>query len=70
MNIELLSTKILSKEILNNNKKAFDIVEYYSNVSSIIERTKIALGKKRNYRLSSSSTNTEKIDNKLYASTH
>ena len=67
---ESLTTKILSKEIVRKNKRALDIVSYYSKVSEIIERTHIAMGKKSSFKTQSSSTKNQKLNTNAYASTH
>ena len=65
-----ITTKLLSKEILEQNKVALDIVDFYTKVSDIIERTHIAMGRKTSYRVASSSTKNQKLNTNVCASTH
>jgi len=67
---EIITTKLLSKETVDKNKTALDIVEFYTKVTDIIERTYFAMGKKTSFRVSSSSTINEKLKTNLFASTH
>jgi hypothetical protein len=67
---EVLTTKILSIEILDQNEKALDMISNYSKVYDIIERTYIAMGKKSTFRIESSSTKNQKLNTNAYASTH
>lgn len=67
---EILTTKLLAKEILDKNQSALDIVDYYSKVTDIIERTYLAMGKKQSFRISSSSTINEKLKSNVFSSTH
>lgn len=67
---ENITTQILSKEIVEQNKVAIDIVNYYSKVSEIIERTHIAMGKRSSFKIGSSSTKNQKLNTNVYASTH
>lgn len=72
MNIkkENITTKLLSKEIVEQNKVAIDLVNYYTKVSDIIERTHIAMGKKNSYKIVNSSTINQKLNTTVYASTY
>lgn len=45
-----LTTHILSKEIVAQNQSSIDVVSQYSHVSSLIERTRIAMGKKKAHK--------------------
>lgn len=67
---EIITTKLLSKEVVEQNKVALDLVDNYTKVSDIIERTYIAMGKKSTYRITSSSTQNQKLNTNAYASTH
>lgn len=67
---EVLTTKILSKEILDQNEKTLDMISNYSKVSDIIERTHIAMGKKSTFRIEISSTKNQKLNTNAYAATH
>ena len=67
---EIITTKLLSKEVIEQNKAAIDIVDFYAKVSDIIERTHVAMGKKSSYRIASSSTKNQKINTNTYASTY
>ena len=67
---ENLTTKILSKEIVAQNKTALDLVSYYSKVSDIIERTHLAMGRKCSFKIETSSTKNQKLNTNAYGSTH
>ena len=67
---EIITTKLLSKEIVEQNKVALDIVDFYTKVSDIIERTHIAMGRKTCYRVASSSTQNQKLNTNVFASTN
>lgn len=67
---EIITTKLLSKEVIEQNKIALDIVDFYARVSDIIERTYVAMGKKSSYRVTSSSTKNQKLNTNICASTH
>lgn len=67
---EIITTKLLSKEVVEQNKVALDLVNFYTNVSDIIERTHIAMGKKKSYRISISATKNQKLNTNSYASTY
>lgn len=62
-------TTLLPKEVIAKNDKAVELVEYYTKVSGIIERTHIAMGKKTTFKLTNSSTNSEKLNANVFAST-
>ncbi len=66
---EIMTTKFLSKEIVDKNKVALDIMNFYTKVSDIIERTHIAMGKKSSYKVASSSTKNQKLNTNVCAST-
>jgi hypothetical protein len=65
-----LTTQILSKEIIDKNKTALDLVSYYSRVSEIVQRTRIAMGKKNSFKIESSSTKNQKLNTNAYGATH
>ena len=67
---EILTTKLLSKESVEKNKTALEIVDLYSKANDIIERTHIAMGKKTSFRVTSSSTINEKLKTNVFSSTH
>ena len=66
----ILVTKILSKDVVDKNKTAFELVDFYSRIADIIERTNIAMGRKSNYKISTSSTVIGKLNTNVFASTH
>ena len=70
MKKEILTTKLLKKEIIEKNQSAIQIVSDYSKVADIIERTHLAMGKKVTFKVSSSSTLNEKLNTNVFASTH
>lgn len=67
---ENITPKLLSKDIVERNKAALDIVNFYAKVSDIIERTHIAMGKKSSFKIASSSTKNQKLNTNAYASTN
>jgi hypothetical protein len=67
---ENITTKILAKEVVDQNKVALDILDFYSRVTDIIERTHVAMGKKSTFKISSSSTKNQKLNTTAYASTY
>lgn len=67
---EIITTKLLSKEIVDQNKVALDIVSFYTKVSDIVERTHIAMGRKNSFRIDISSTKNQKLNTNAYNSTH
>ncbi len=70
MEKEILTTKLLKKEIIDKNKSAIQIVTDYSKVADIIERTHLAMGKKATFKVTTSSTVNEKLNLNVFASTH
>ncbi len=70
MQKEILTTKLLNKEIIDKNNSAIQIVTDYCKVVDIIERTYLAMGKKATFKVSSSSTVNEKLNPNVFASTH
>ncbi len=67
---ENITTKLLSKEVVEQSKVAVKILDFYTKVSDIIERTHIAMGKKSSYKIAISSTKNQKLNTNAYASTH
>lgn len=67
---ENITTKLLSKEVVEQNEVALDMVNFYTKVSDIIERTHIAMGKKSSFKIASSSTKNQKLNTNAYAPTH
>ena len=67
---ENITIKLLSKEVVEQNKLALDMVDFYSKVSDIIERTHIAMGKKSSFKIASSSTTNQKLNTNVCASTN
>ena len=67
---EVITTKLLSEEIIEQNQVALEIVDYYSKVSDIVERTHIAMGRKSSFRVDISTTKNPKLNTNAYASTH
>lgn len=69
MKKELISS-VLNKEAIEKNKATIHIVSQYSKVASIMERTNIAMGRKKRYVLQSTNPINVKLDKNIYASTH
>ena len=67
---ETLTSKLLSKDAIEQNRVALDMVNFHKKISDIIERTHIAMGKKSSYKIASSSTKNQKLNTNAYASTH
>ena len=65
-----ITTKLLPKDVLEKNKVALDVVDYYSKVSDIVDRTYAALGKKTSYKISNSSTINQKLNINAFITTH
>ena len=61
---------IASKEDVDANARVLEIYDTYDKVSGILERTHIAMGKKRKFVMSSSSSGSEKIVAHASPSTH
>jgi hypothetical protein len=53
-----------------DNTQLSEILDYYSKVSDIVERTYAAMGKKSSFRIVSSSTTSEKLYTNVFSSTH
>ncbi len=54
--------KVFGEDVVLANKKALSSLEYYKKAGSIIERTNIALGKKKVYQNTSHSTLNSQLD--------
>jgi hypothetical protein len=67
---ENLTSKLILEDVDEKNKTALKIVDYYSYVYSIIERTNIAMGRRNTYRAENSSTTNQRLKTNAYASTH
>ena len=59
---KLVSEKILSKAVLDENAKALEFYKKYKEIAAITEKIDIALGRKKIYRYSSGSTQNFEID--------
>lgn len=59
----------LNPEVLEFNKKTFETLDYYRKASNIIERTNIALGKKKKYKEVTLSTINSQFDTNAFKST-
>jgi hypothetical protein len=60
----------LSEEVTEQNKLAIEIVNYYTKVSDIVERTHVAMGRKNSYRVDIATTKNQKLNTNAYSSTH
>ena len=67
---ENIITRLLSVEVTEQNKLALDIVNYYTKVSDIVERTHVAMGRKNSYRVDIATTKNQKLNTNAYSSTH
>lgn len=67
---DLLTTKVLLREVIEKNKSTLDVIDFYLKIADIIERTDIARGKRTMFKISTSSTINEKINTNVFASTH
>ena len=67
---ENLTATLLSKEVIEKNVTALDIVNLHRKVSDIIERTHIAMGRKSSYKIAISSTKDQKLNTNACATTH
>lgn len=65
-----LSSKIVSKEILDANNATFDILEKYKRTIGILERTNVALGKKMVFESTSGSSINGNINLNTLGRTH
>lgn len=65
-----LTEKILSKEVLDKNKSAFDFLEKYNKTINIIERTSLVLGKKVLYKSTSGTSINGNINRNSIGGTH
>lgn len=67
---ELLTKTGYSKEIMEQNAETFQIMDFYKKTIDLIERTKIVMGKKTTYTVTSSSTIHQKLKSNVVSSTH
>jgi hypothetical protein len=67
---ENIITRLLSEEVTEQNKLALEIVNYYTKVSDIVERTHVAMGRKNSYRVDIATTKNQKLNTNAYSSTH
>jgi hypothetical protein len=67
---ENIITRLISEEVAEQNKLALDMVNYYTKVSDIVERTHVAMGRKNSYRVEIATTKNQKLNTNAYASTH
>lgn len=67
---ESLTSTLLSKDVIEKNVTALDIVNLHGKVSDIIERTHIAMGRKSSYKIAISSTKDQKLNTNACATTH
>ncbi len=67
---ENITTKLIPADAIESNKEAFEVLEYYSKVSDIIERTHVAMGKRNSFKIVNASTKNQKLCTNVYASTH
>lgn len=65
-----LTTTLLSKDVIEKNVTALDIVNLHGKVSDIIERTHIAMGRKSAYKIAISSTKDQKLNTNACATTY
>ena len=67
---ELTSSKIISKEVLRENTEALELYKRHQNTKDILERTAIALGRKKVFKTISSSTSDCEINpHAIYSAT-
>ena len=67
---ELTSSKIISKEVLRKNTEALELYKQHQNTKDILERTAIALGRKKVFKTISSSTSDCEINfHAIYSAT-
>lgn len=65
-----LTSKVVSKEILDKNQAAFEFLDRYKKTVSIIERTSAALGKKVVYKSTSGSSINGNLNLNAIGTTH
>ncbi len=68
--LELTSSKIMSKEVLYENTEALELYKQHQKTKDILERTAIALGRKKVFKTISSSTSACEINpHAIYSTT-
>ena len=67
---ENIITRLLSVEVTEQNKLALEIVNYYTKVSDIVERTHVAMGRNNSYWVDIATTKNQKLNTNDYSSTH
>ena len=67
---DFLTKTLISKDAVEKNQVAIEIVTGYSKVADIIERTHLAMGKKTSFKVSTSSTTNGKLNSNAFATTH
>jgi hypothetical protein len=65
-----LVSRVVSKEVLDQNRTAFEYLDKYKKTISIFERTEAVLGKKVVYKSTSSSTINGKLNLNAIGTTH
>jgi hypothetical protein len=70
MHMKSLTTTLLTKDVIEKNATALEIVNLHGKVSDIIERTHIAMGRKSSYKIAISSTKDQKLNTNACATTH
>ncbi len=64
-----LDSRLIPKKILEANKTSIENIEFYRKVDDIIERTKIAMGRKTELKTNTGSTLNSKINTNAISST-
>lgn len=65
-----MTSKIVSKEVIDKNQAAFEFLARYKKTISIIERTSAALGKKVVYKTTSGSSINGNLNLNSIGTTH
>lgn len=65
-----ITSELLNKDVVELNKTALEMINFYSKVSNIIERTHVAMGKKKSYKIAISSTSNQKLNTNVCATTN
>lgn len=65
-----LTEKVVSKDVLDKNRKAFEYLDRYKKTISILERTNAALGKKVVYKSTSGLSTIGSINLNVIGKTH
>lgn len=64
-----ITSELLIKDVVELNKTASEMINFYSKVSDIIERTHVAMGKKNSYKIAISLTSNQKLNTNVCATT-